>query len=44
MSVTVTTAQGKRILRICIGGTQTRKTHVEAAWQRIAKAGATATS
>ncbi|MBT6968515.1 MAG: hypothetical protein HOA02_07010, partial [Planctomycetes bacterium] len=44
MSVTVTTVQGKRILRICIGGTQTRKIHVEAAWQRIAKAGAAARS
>ena len=44
MTVTATTVQGKRILRVCIGGTQTRKTHVEAAWQRIAKAGATATS
>ena len=44
MSVTVTTVQGKRILRVCIGGTQTRKTHVEAAWQRIAEAGAAATS
>ena len=44
MSVTVTTVQGKRILRVCIGGTQTRKTHVEAAWQRISDAGAAATS
>jgi aromatic-L-amino-acid decarboxylase len=44
MSVTVTTVQGKRILRVCIGGTQTRKSHVEAAWRRIAEAGAAATS
>ena len=39
MSVTMTTVQGRRILRVCIGGTQTRKSHVEAAWQRIAAAG-----
>jgi len=39
MFVTATTVAGRRILRVCIGGTQTRKTHVEAAWHRIAAAG-----
>ena len=44
MFVTATTVAGKRILRVCIGGTQTRKSHVEAAWQRIAEAGSAARS
>lgn len=38
LSVTPTTVEGRRIIRFCFGGTQTRMKHVEGAWTALLKA------
>ena len=38
LSVTPTTVEGRRIIRFCFGGTQTRMKHVEGAWAALLKA------
>ena len=38
ISVTPTTVEGRRVIRFCFGGTQTRMEHVEGAWEALLRA------